>query len=164
MYALGKISKAHGYAGTLALVLDAPLDEKLEDLSEVFLFVDGLYVPYPIEEFAPITDTLVHIHLEFVNDREEAVKLAGCKVYANLQTPINQNVVDGFERWIGFTVHDSKNGKVGVIQKIDDYKGNIVIQIIDGGKETLLSFYPELVTNIDYDKKNLYITAPDGCF
>jgi len=109
-----------------------------------------------------LTDTSAHIKLEFVND-QTASKLVGCQVYTTLE-PNKKEKEAGFEQWIGFNVHDSNYGKVGIIKKIEDYKGNIVLQIIDGDKEILISFYPDLVTQIDNIAKILYITSPDGYF
>ena len=171
LYPLGKISKTHGYSGVLFLVSDNYLDDDLEaGLNEIFLLIDGLYVPFPIIEFTLRTDTSALIRLEFVNNQTDASKLIGSEVFTTLKCtggacprpgafPRNE-----FELWIGFTVHETKHGKVGVIQKIEDYKGNIVIHIIDGDKETLISFFPELVTLTDDNEKILYINAPDGYF
>ena len=162
LYPLGKIAKTHGYSGVLVLVADNHLDDELEELNELFLIVDGLIVPFPVIDFTLLTDTSAHIKLEFVNDQTVS-KLVGCQVYTTFE-PNKQEMEVGFDLWIGFSIHDSNHGKVGIIKKIEDYKGNIVIQIIDGDKETLISFYPELVIQIDDDAKILHIAAPDGYF
>ena len=110
-----------------------------------------------------LTDTLAHIKLEFIDNQNEALKLTGCAAYSVIH-PRKQKTNTQSEQWKGFTVVDANYGKVGVIRKIDDYKGNAVMQIIDGKKETLISMYPELITNIDKVAKVLYITAPEGYF
>ena len=132
----------------------------MERIEEVYVVIDGLKVPFPVEEFVLTTDTSAHIQLEFVNNREEAMLLVDCEVYAAIN-PQQQEPAAGCEQWIGFTVHDSEYGKIGIIQGIEDYHGNTVMQIMNGDKETLISLYPELVTGIDYDAKVLHITAPN---
>ena len=163
LYPSGKITKTHGYNGTVAMVANGLFDEESENLEEVFVRIDGLFVPFPVEEFVLITDTLAHVKLEFVDSQNEAQKIVGCYAYTVI-APCNAEKQTELEKWIGHTVIDSNYGNFGVIRKMEDYKGNIVMQVIDGQKETLISMYPELVTSIDETAKILYITAPDGYF
>jgi len=165
IYPLGKISKTHGYSGTVVLVSDQFLDDDLECLKELFVVIDGLQVPFPVEEFTLRTDSSAHMRLEFVDNPNDAQRLVGCEVYATfVPRKKKPQANDGLKQWIDFEVCDSKYGKVGIIRKIEDYKGNIVMQVMDGDKETLISLYPELVTNIDHHQKILHIAAPDGYF
>ena len=164
LHPLGKITKTHGYNGAVVLVSERRLGDDLEEhLDEVFVVIDGLQVPFPVEEFVLLTDTSARLQLEFVGNRDEALKLTGCEVFAAVGLDEQKPEAEGLEQWTGFTVYDSKYGKIGVIQEIEDYNGNLVMQI-DGKMEILISLYPELVTRVDHDEKNLYITAPDGYF
>ena len=163
IYPLGRITKTHGYNGTVVLVSDQPLDDELEQLEEVFVPIDGLQVPFPVEELVLLTDTSAHLRLEFIDNQSEAIQIVGCELYAAI-APRKQEAEAGLEQWIDFAVYDVKYGKIGIIRNIEDYKGNIVMQVMDGDKETLISLYPELVTNIDHHQKILHITAPDGYF
>ena len=163
MHLLGKISKTHGYNGTVVLISEQTLDDELENLHEIFVMIDGLPVPFPVEELELRTDTSAHLKLEFINSQNEALELTGCEVYAEV-APQEPDTEAGLEQWIGFTVIDAAYGNVGVIRQIEDYKGNIVLQIMDGTKETLISLFPELVTHIDQKERILHIQAPDGYF
>ena len=163
LHPLGRIIKTHGYHGTVVLVADQPLNDEMEGPEELFVVIDGLQVPFPVEDFTLITDTSAHVQLEFINNCDEASGLVSCEAYTTV-APQKQEQETAWEQWIGFTVHDAKCGKIGVIRQIEDYKGNIVLQLIEGGRETLISFYPELVTHIDNDEKILYIAMPDGYF
>ena len=163
LHPLGKIAKTHGYNGTVVLVSDQTLEDDLECLNELFVVIDGLQVPFPVKEFVLLTDTSAHVKLEFVDNQNEALKLAGCEVYAEV-VPHKQEVEAGLEQWIGFAIHDTKYGKIGIIQEFEDYNGNMVMQVMNGDKEILISLYPELVVNVDYYARTLHITAPDGYF
>ena len=164
LHPLGRIARRHGYNGTVVLVSNRLLDDELECLEEVFVVIDGLQVPFPVEKFELLTDTSAHVQLEFVSNREEALQLVDCEMYAATVAPPEQAPDAEWEQWIGFAVHDTQYGKIGVIQKIENYKGNIVWQVMNGGKETLISLYPELITDIDHDAQTLYITAPEGYY
>ena len=163
LHPLGKITKTHGYNGTVVLVSDQTLNDELEGLDELFVVIDGLQVPFPVEELTLMTDTSAHVKLEFVGNQDEAVKLSGCEVYAAI-IPCEREIEAGLEQWIGFAVHDAGYGKIGVIQEIEDYNGNMVMQVMNGHKEILISLYPELVVKVDNTAKVLYIAAPDGYF
>jgi ribosomal 30S subunit maturation factor RimM len=149
----------------VVLVSDRVLDDDPERLEEVFVVIDGLQVPFPVEDLTLLTDTSAHLQLEFVGSQDEALGLVGCEVFAEGAPHEEPETEAGPEQWIGFTVHDTGGyGKIGVLQEIEDYNGNIVLQVMDGDKETLLSLYPELVTSVDNHAKILYIGAPDGYF
>jgi len=163
LYPLGKITKTHGYNGTVVLVSKGRFDDELESLRLLYVIIDGLYVPFPVEEIALLSDTLAHVRLEFADNQNEALKLVGCQVSTDVPL-LKQEKVAESQRWNGFTVLDSNYGKVGVIRKIDNYNGNTVMQIMDGKKEILISMFPELVTAIDEVEKILHITAPEGYF
>ena len=163
LFPLGRITKTHGYNGTVVLVSDRPLDDNAECLEEIFVVIDGLQVPFPVKELVLLTDTSAHLQLEFVNNQNEALEIVGCQVCAAIVTQM-QEIKTEYEQWIGFTVHDAKFGKIGIIQQIEDYKGNIVMQVMDGDRETLISLYSELITQIDQNAKILQILAPEGYF
>ena len=163
IFPLGKIVKTHGFNGAVVLVSDRPFDDDVERLEEIFVAIDGLHVPFPVEELVLRTDTSAHVQLEFVSNRNEALELVGCDAYAAIDTYM-QVMETEWEKWTGFTVQDTQCGKIGIIQQIDDYRGNIVMQVMDGDRETLISLYPKLITHIDQNAKILQITAPDGYF
>ena len=161
LHLLGKISKSHGRNGTMVLVSDSQLDDLVEELNEVFVSIDGLQTPFPVRDISLLTNTSARIQLEFVNNRSEALEITGRCVYADIVLP-DKPLQAEFEQWLDYTVRDHKAGDIGVIRKIVNFNSNVVIQVIDGAKEILLSFYPELVTDVDHENKILYIKAPDG--
>ena len=164
MYPLGKIAKTHGYGGTLVVVNNAGLGD-LNPGTFLFVVIDGLHVPFRVEDFDLITNTSAHVQLGLVSCQEDAKKLVGCELFSEIAPRVQEDETEAnFEQWTGFTVHDTKYGKAGIVQKIENYNGNIVMQLIDGKKETLISIYPELVISSDNVAKTLYITAPDGYF
>ncbi len=158
---LGKFSKTHGFSGDLVLVSDRMLDDELENLDELFVIIDGLPVPFPVEEFTLRTDSSAQIKLEFIGSSDEASELVGCEVCADVSYSEQE---PGLEQWTGFTVRDARYGEIGVIGQIEDFNGNIVLQVLQDDRETLISLFPELVTGIDDDARILYIALPDGYF
>ena len=159
---MGKINKTHGFNGTVVLVSDRALDDDLEHPEEVFVIIDGLPVPFPVTEFDLLTDTSARLQLEFVDNQDEARELVGCEVFTAIS--FREQEPETEPSWTGYAVHDTRHGKIGVVQNMEDYKGNVVMQIMDGKKEILISLYPEMIIRIDHRAKKIQITAPDGYF
>ena len=145
------------------MVFDKPVIDEIEELEEIYVQIDGLYIPFPVKELNLISDRSAQLRLEFVSTQDEAFMLVECKTYT-AKPYFKEKTEAEIERWNGYNVIDSKYGKIGTIKKIEDYKGNIVLQIIDGDKETLISLFPDLITDVDNDTKTLYISAPEGYF
>jgi len=162
-HTLGKITKTRGFNGTMVLVSERPLDESLERLNEMFVVIDGLHVPFPVKKIVLLTDTSAHIQLEFIDNRDQALQLIGCEALAEI-TFSEPEPKDEREQWTGFAVRDVKHGNIGIVQKIEDYKGNMVMQAVDGDKEILISLYPGLITDIDAHAGILHVALPDGYF
>jgi len=165
LYPLGRFSKTHGYNGAMLLVSNIRIDDEAEQLKELFVVVDGLKVPFRVENFELMTDTSARAQLEFVNCETEAQRFVGCEVFSTLApNPDHAEENSEMEQWIGYELHDELHGKVGNIRKVEDYKGNIVMQAVEGDKEILISYFPELVTGVDKKRKILRIRAPEGYF
>jgi 16S rRNA processing protein RimM len=112
-----------------------------------------------VEEFTIRTDYTALVKMEFVTSTDEANELIGCEALADV---VLQEEEPGLEQWTGYAVHDAKYGNIGRIAGIEDFNSNIVMQIIQDDKETLISLYPELVTEVDVSNKILHINAPEG--
>ena len=163
LYKSGKISKAHGHGGALIIIFDRPLDADAEELREIFVKIDGLLVPFPVEDFEIRSDTSACVKLEFVDNSDIASELVGNEVHTETECDDFSSTAEP-EYPIGFSVHDMALGNIGIIRQIENYNGNIVLQVMDGEKEKLISLYPELIAKTDYENKILHIVIPDGYF
>jgi len=163
LYHVGKISKTHGYSGTVVVVSDNQFGTNIENIKEVFLLIEGILTPFFVEEFRLLTNTSAHMRLEFVDSEQNASELVGRDVHATIASQKPKVEAERMQ-YIGYAVHDAKHGKVGDIVDVKDYNGNVVMQIMDGKKETLISQYAGLITKICDNSKTMYIDAPDGYF
>ncbi|MDR1864992.1 MAG: hypothetical protein LBR08_05400 [Bacteroidales bacterium] len=160
---LGKFSKTHGYSGMMILACEDALDDAAEELKELFVMIDGLPVPFPVEELLLQGGKTAHVKLEFVCSPDDAAELTGCEVYADLPRRTRKASPDT-EQYAGFSVRDMRHGDVGAVVRTDNYNGNTVMQVDRDGKEMLFSLSPELIADVDETNRILYINAPDGYF
>jgi 16S rRNA processing protein RimM len=156
---IGKFVKTYGFAGVLVLASEQTEDEALECLTEIFVVIEGLKVPFPVENFTFRNENTALVKLEFVDSVDEAAELTGCEVFAEVELRQQE---EEEKQWTGFAVHDAVHGNIGIISQIENFNGNVVMQVVHGEKENLIPLHPELITKIDRKCKILYIRAPEG--
>ncbi|NDF60552.1 MAG: 16S rRNA processing protein RimM, partial [Crocinitomicaceae bacterium] len=63
---------------------------------------------------------------------------------------------------VGFQLIDLSYGIVGEIEQIIDLPVNPLIQVNANGKEVLIPFVKGLIQQVDREKKQLVVQAPEG--
>lgn len=162
---VGFVKKSQGVAGGMMIIFDNEptfIDNTLEFL---FLEIEGLPVPFPLLFMEERSDSVFYTELEFISEKEEAQKYAGCKVLIE-NKHINDHA-DNLNATVlkGFSLFDTKLGRIGIISEINDYAGNLVFTVIDDNKnEYMIPFNEELLVNFDADKSVIEINCPEGIF
>ncbi|MDR1667664.1 MAG: hypothetical protein LBS03_08260 [Bacteroidales bacterium] len=156
---IGKFVKTHGFTGVLVLASELTAEEAPECPVEIFVVLDGLKVPFPVADFTFRNENTALVKLEFIDSVDEAAELAGCEVFADVKL---RRPKDEENQWTGFAVHDAVHGNIGIINRIENFNGNIVMQVIREKKENLIPLHPQFIIKIDRKCKILYIRAPEG--
>jgi 16S rRNA processing protein RimM len=63
---------------------------------------------------------------------------------------------------IGFKLHDTRYGEVGIVEQVIDNNVNPLIQVMNGEKEILIPFIDGLVQKVDRKAKTIHVTSPEG--
>lgn len=71
VFKIGQFAKPHGIKGELSLVTNIDVLEDAED-PYIVCDMDGILVPFFVEDFRYKTDTVVLVKLEDVNSEEDA--------------------------------------------------------------------------------------------
>jgi len=161
---IGYIQKPHGLKGELIIVFDNEMENAIEDVEILFIEVDGGLVPFFTEEegLRFKTDQSAICRLEFVDTLFKAKELVGCKVYvpnSDYYISDDQNVTSPL---IGMRAFDSKYGDIGLISRVDDFSGNLVITVAHPRTEILISLSDEIITSIDEEKGEIHLNCPNG--
>ena len=126
----------------------------------VLLRVDGLLVPFYMEEYRFRSDTAVLVKFEDVDTVERARELTNCEVF------FLRSLADGEEEdytwsfFVGFDVIEAEIGMtVGRIAAVDDSTSNVLFEMEDG---TLIPAAEELVSSIDHDARRITMQLPAG--
>ena len=157
---VGKIVKTHGVNGEVIVELDNPAI--LEDTTEpVVLEIEGLRVPFFIEQAKAVSAQRARIQFDCTRTEQRAKTLVGCRVFVS--PDLLDDTDDEFSSpsaLVGFNVIDKQHGNIGAIQSIDNLNINPIIVV--GDKELLIPFHPEFVTKIDFRKKQVRVSVPEG--
>ena len=158
VYKIGRLGKAHGVKGEVSFQFDDDIFDRV-DSDYLILEVDGILVPFFIEEYRFRSDTVALVKFEDVDTQQRAQELTGCDVYFP-RSLADDDDNPSLSMLIGFDVVDVTTGTtVGRIAAIDDSTANLLFELEDG---RLIPAAEELITNIDTKNKVIKMTIPEG--
>ncbi len=160
VYRIGRIGKAHGVKGEVTLLFDDDIFDRV-DADYLVLEVDGILVPFFIEEYRFRSDTTALMKFEDIDTQERARELTNCDVYFPRDlTPLDDEDELRWSFFVGFDIVDAKTSKtVGTIARVDDQTVNVLFELEDG---TLVPAAEELITAVDQEGKTITIALPEG--
>jgi len=159
VYKIGRIGKAHGVKGEVSFNFDDDVFDRV-DAEYLILEVDGILVPFFMEEYRFRSDSTALVKFEDIDTQDRARELTNCDVYFPRDMADNDEEELTYTFLVGFDIIDDQSGKnVGTIASIDDNTMNILFELEDG---TLIPASEELITDIDKDNKTITIALPEG--
>ena len=159
VYKIGRLGKSHGVRGEVSFLFDDDVFDRV-DADYLILDIDGILVPFFIEEYRFRSDTTALMKFEGIDTQERARELTGCDVYF----PRNLAASDGDSiSWSAIADFDiidaSTNKSVGRIASIDDSTLNILFCLEDGH---LIPASEDLITQIDQQARTITMHLPTG--
>lgn len=160
---IGRFAKPHGIKGEIALNFTSDIFDRVE-CEYLIGEMEGILVPFFIEEYRFKNDTTALIKLEGVDNEAEAKEFAGVPVYfpKALFDEDELNDADSWDYFVGFRVTDARYGELGEVVSVDESTANVLLQVVGDGKEWLVPAAEELFDDIDRENKMLYMNLPDG--
>lgn len=159
VFKIGRLGKSHGVKGDISFPFDDDVFDSVE-ADYLILDIDGILVPFFIEEYRFRNDNTAIIKFEGVDSQERARELTGCDVY--FPRELADSAEDGLS-WsaiVGFYILEVKSGKViGRIASIDDSTLNILFCLEDG---RLIPATDDLITAIDQQARTITMHIPEG--
>jgi 16S rRNA processing protein RimM len=159
---LGTIAKTHGFRGHVIVRLNRFSAEDILKMETVFIEIDGLPVPFFVEDFEERTSDTLLISLEDIHDEKQAKELTGSDLYLPKRNIISKEYPSQASVLLGFQVIDNHAGEIGVISEIIDIEMNPLLRVVKDRKEILVPFHPDFINRIDKKKKKIFIETPPG--
>lgn len=160
VYKIGRIGKAHGVKGEVSFNFDDDVFDRVE-AEYLILEVDGILVPFFMEEYRFRSDNTALVKFEDIDTQERARELTNCDVFFPRHlAEDDEDEVLTYSFLVGFDIIDDSTGKkVGTIASVDDSTLNILFELEDG---RLIPASEELITDIDKENKTITIALPEG--
>ena len=158
VYKIGRLGKTHGVRGEISFLLDDDVFDRT-DADYLILDIDGILVPFFIEEYRFKTDSNALMKFDGIDTQERARELTGCDVYFP-RTLADEDEAVSWAELVGYDLIDSNSGKaIGEIAAIDDTTINILFELTDG---KLIPASEELIQQIDTKQHQIEINLPIG--
>ena len=155
----GKFTKPHGTKGEIGIAGEGFLLG--DDCDFVACDIDGIRVPFVIEESRTKNSDTIIVKLECLDDAESV------RFLTNRATYIPREWVDEEEHFtwnyfVGFEAEDEEAGTLGEVIAVDDSTINTLFIIGKGDDEILIPAQEEFIVGIDHEKKEISFNLPEG--
>ena len=150
VYRIGRLGKTHGVRGEVSL----------QFADYLVLELDGILVPFFIEEYRFRSDTVALMKFEDVDTQQRANELTGCDVYFPRALAANDEGDVSLSLLVGFDLVEANGGTtIGRIAAIDDTTANLLFELEDG---CLIPANDDLIRDIDTKRKTIKMEIPEG--
>ena len=161
-YPIGRITKAHGLKGEVVFNFEDDIFDRVE-CPYLICEVDGILVPFFIEEYRFKTDSSALMKFEDIDSVEQAQRLLGSEVYFE-----NKYIEKGdaeevsLNYFIGFTLTDTDGHTIGKIIGIDDQTENWLFEVETNASNVLIPAHEDFITDINHKNKTIKMNLPEG--
>lgn len=163
VYRIGRLGKPHGVHGEISMQFTDDIFDTA-DADYLVLEVDGILVPFFIEEYRFRSDEIVLMKFCDIDTEQKARELTGSIVYFPRILAEEQTDTLSWAQIVGFTLIDKATQKaVGMVQGVDDSTINTLFEVEDKeGNELLIPASNDLIHAVDASAKTITVTIPGG--
>ncbi|WP_455671883.1 ribosome maturation factor RimM [Phocaeicola sp.] len=164
VFKIGIFNKPHGVKGEISFTFTDDIFDRVE-AEYLICLLNGILVPFFIEEYRFRSDTTALIKLEGVDTSEKARMFTNVEVYFPKKFVEEEEETEDIPTWnffIGFKVKDVRYGDLGEIVDVDDSTMNVLFAIEKDGEEILLPAHEEFMVKLDKKKRLLTVDVPEG--
>lgn len=159
VYKIGRIGKPHGISGEVTLRFSDDVFDRV-DADYLVLMVDGILVPFFIEEYRFRSDEVALVKFEDIDTKDRASELTGCDVFFPCHLADAGDDVLTWSQIVGYDIVDVSSGKtIGRIEAVDETTINTLLELSDG---TLIPAADEFIEDIDHEERKLMMRLPEG--
>jgi 16S rRNA processing protein RimM len=159
VYKIGKLGRTHGVKGEISFLFDDDVFDRV-DADYLVLDIDGILVPFFMEEYRFKSDSNALVKFEDIDSQERAQQLTGIDVYFPHTLADNDENCISWAAIVGFDIIDADSGnKIGRIASVDDTTINILFELEDG---CLIPASEDLITDIDQQARRITMQLPEG--
>ena len=163
VYCIGKFTRTHGVQGEMSLSFTDDVFDRV-DCPYLVCSMDGILVPFFIEEYRFKSNSVALIKFERIDTSEAASIFTNKEVY--FPKAYAEQAEDGEYSWqyfIGFKTEDVEHGYLGELVDIDESTVNTLF-IVErpNGEELFVPAQESFITDINHETRLIKFNLPDG--
>ena len=163
VYRIGKFTRPHGVQGEMALSFTDDVFDRT-DCPYLICSMDGILVPFFIEEYRFKSDNVALIKFERIDTNEAASIFTNKEVY--FPKSYAEEAEDGEYSWqyfIGFDTEDAVHGHLGTLVDVDESTVNTLFVVEQAnGEEILIPAQETFIDDIDHEARLIKFNLPEG--
>ena len=163
VYQIGLFNKPHGIHGELQFTFTDDIFDRV-DCDYLICLLDGIFVPFFIEEYRFRSDSTALVKLEGIDTAERARMFTNVEVYFPVKHA--EEAEDGELSWnffVGFRMEDVRHGELGEVVEVDTTTVNTLFVVEqEDGEELLIPAQEEFIVEINQEKKLITVELPEG--
>ncbi|MCQ2176117.1 MAG: hypothetical protein MJY80_07160 [Bacteroidales bacterium] len=160
MLQIAKVLKSNGTDGDILLGFKTIQPEDIDTKEPVYIYFDGLPVPFFIESFTKKGSDKAIAHLNDINCLRDAEEIAGQAVYADYLEEIDDE--DDFSALEGWAVNDAEGNTVGTVSQFIDIPANPCLEVETKNGAAIIPLHEDLIISLDQKARILEMEIPDG--
>ncbi|MBR5964205.1 MAG: 16S rRNA processing protein RimM [Bacteroidaceae bacterium] len=160
---IGKFTRTHGVKGEIAMSFTNDVFDRT-DCPYLICSMDGILVPFFIEEYRFKSNTVALIKFEHIDTIEQARAFTNKEAYFPVKyIPEDEELEYTWESFIGYEIFDATLGFVGEVVDVDDTTINVLF-IVErpDGSEVMIPAQEDLIENLDHDNRKVLFNLPEG--
>ena len=162
VYKIGIFNKPHGIHGELSFTFTDDIFDRVEAEYLVCL-IDGILVPFFLEEYRFRSDTTALVKLEGVDTAERARMFTNTEVYFPVKHAEGHEPEElSRDFFVGFRMEEVHHGKLGEIVYVDISTINTLFTVAYQGEEILIPAQEDFIVDIDRKHKVITMDLPEG--
>ena len=168
---VAKVLKSFGTKGEFIIRYSPETQEDINAKKPVFIYYDGLSVPFFVESIQNRGTDQALVKLEGIYTESLANEIVGELICIEKKPKKGKPKIEGPADLIGYSIEDINGSPLGKISKFYDYPNNPCLGIIKvnienkDNKETqeqLLPFHEEFIVDFDPKRLTIMVRLPKG--
>lgn len=155
------MNKVSGFHGAVSCIIEHVRIEKLVKKKFFFILLEGLPVPFAIEELTRKGDELI-VKFEGVDSEQQAKRIVRNDLYSEKQRVTKGDEFLSWKDLTGYLAVDARYGNIGKIEEVLEFPMQMIAKCMLKGKEVLIPLNDDIVVELNENEKKIIVELPDG--
>lgn len=173
VYKIGTLTRVHALKGEVSFAFTDDVWDRV-DADYLVLQVDGILVPFFLEEYRFRSDSVALLKFVDVDNADDAQALVGCDVFfPKALTPEEAPTELQWSHFTGFDIYlqqadeasqtdDADARYLGSVTRVDDTTPNVLFYVTTSQGEQLIPAVDDFIVDVDHAARRLTMHLPEG--